>query len=275
MKVYFVGAGPGDPELLTLKGARILASSPVIIYTGSLVNPDILRHAPPGAEIYDSSGMTLEQIIAVMVESVKRGKTVARVHTGDPSLYGALQEQLERLEELGVEYEIVPGVSSLAAAAASVRREYTLPGIAQTVIITRAGGRTPVPEKEALAELARHGTTLCLFLSVQAIEEVAGELLKGYPPQTPVAVVEKASWPEERVVRGTLADIAGKVRQAGINRTALILVGDFLRGGRVRSRLYDGTFSHRYRSGGVAGPASGGKKGECPGRHDSGGGEGE
>lgn len=250
MKVYFIGAGPGDPELITVKGMKIIQKADVIIYAGSLVNREVLTWARPDAEIHNSATMDFEEITGLMLTRVREGKTVARVHTGDPSLYGALQEQIDFLRRHGVEFEIVPGVSSFLAAAASLQQEYTLPGVTQTVILTRLEGRTPVPEREKLSSLAAHGCTMCIFLSVQDIERVVEELLRGgYTAETPVAVVQKASWPEEKKVIGTLADIAARVKEAGINRTALIIVGEVFRGVYERSRLYDPSFSHGYRQG--------------------------
>lgn len=247
MKVYFIGAGPGDPELITVKGARLLAEADVVIYAGSLVNPAVLRYAAETAERYDSAGLTLEEIMGVMERSVRAGKTVARLHSGDPSLYGAIGEQMDRLAERGIPYEVVPGVSSCLAAAATLGREFTVPGGTQTLILTRIAGRTPVPPAERLGLLAAHRASMAVFLSVHLIEEVASELAEGYPPLTPVAVVEKASWPTERVVLGTVADIAAKVKEAGIERTALVLVGDFLAAAGARSGLYDPGFSHGWR----------------------------
>lgn len=249
MKVYFVGAGPGDPELLTVKGQRLLTEADVIIYAGSLVNPALLKLAKPGCSIYNSASMTLEEVIAVTRDAMAAGRMVVRLHTGDPSIYGAIREQMDELDRLNIEYCVVPGVSSFLAAAAALKKEYTLPDVSQTVIITRGAGRTEVPEKEQLRSLAAHRATMCIFLSVQMIDEVVRELLEGYTPATPVAVVEKASWPEERVVSGTLADIAGKVADAGITKTAMIVVGDVLDGDYARSRLYHPEFSHGYRSG--------------------------
>ncbi|WP_406678497.1 precorrin-4 C(11)-methyltransferase [Moorella sp. ACPs] len=247
MKVYFVGAGPGDPELITVKGRRLLEEAGVIIYAGSLVNPEILKYAPPGAKLYNSASLTLEEVLAIMQEAVARGEKVVRLHTGDPSLYGAIQEQMDALEGLGIPYEIVPGVSSFAAAAAAVRREFTLPGISQTVILTRRAGRTPVPAGESLPDLSRHRASLCLFLSSQDLAAAAAELARGYGENTPAAVVYKASWPEEKIIHGTLGDIAARSREAGIDRTALLLVGDFLAGSYQRSCLYNPAFSHGYR----------------------------
>jgi precorrin-4/cobalt-precorrin-4 C11-methyltransferase len=191
--------------------------------------------------------MTLEQVLEVMDRSVKAGKRVARVHTGDPSIYGAIQEQIDQLENMGISYAVIPGVSSFLAAAASLRREYTLPGVSQTVILTRIEGRTPVPQKERLGELAKHRATMGIFLSVQDIERVMQELREGYQPETPVAVVYKASWPEEKIIRGTLENIAQKVREQGVSKTALILVGDFLGDEYERSLLYHPGFSHEFR----------------------------
>jgi precorrin-4/cobalt-precorrin-4 C11-methyltransferase len=246
-QVIFVGAGPGDPELITLKGIKAIEQAQVVIYAGSLVNPEILRYAPQDAEVHNSASMTLEQVLEVMDRSVKAGKRVARVHTGDPSIYGAIQEQIDQLENMGISYAVIPGVSSFLAAAASLRREYTLPGVSQTVILTRIEGRTPVPQKEKLGELAKHRATMGIFLSVQDIERVMQELREGYQPETPVAVVYKASWPEEKIIRGTLENIAQKVREQGVSKTALILVGDFLGDEYERSLLYHPGFSHEFR----------------------------
>jgi precorrin-4/cobalt-precorrin-4 C11-methyltransferase len=246
-QVIFVGAGPGDPELITLKGIKAIEQAQVVIYAGSLVNPEILLYAPQDAEVHNSASMTLEQVLEVMDRSVKAGKRVARVHTGDPSIYGAIQEQIDQLENMGISYAVIPGVSSFLAAAASLRREYTLPGVSQTVILTRIEGRTPVPQKERLGELAKHRATMGIFLSVQDIERVMQELREGYQPETPVAVVYKASWPEEKIIRGTLENIAQKVREQGVSKTALILVGDFLGDEYERSLLYHPGFSHEFR----------------------------
>jgi precorrin-4/cobalt-precorrin-4 C11-methyltransferase len=246
-QVIFVGAGPGDPELITLKGIKAIEQAQVVIYAGSLVNPEILRYAPQDAEVHNSASMTLEHVLEVMDRSVKAGKRVARVHTGDPSIYGAIQEQIDQLENMGISYAVIPGVSSFLAAAASLRREYTLPGVSQTVILTRIEGRTPVPQKERLGELAKHRATMGIFLSVQDIERVMQELREGYQPETPVAVVYKASWPEEKIIRGTLENIAQKVREQGVSKTALILVGDFLGDEYERSLLYHPGFSHEFR----------------------------
>jgi len=255
VKVYIIGAGPGDPDLITLKAAKALQKAEIIIYTGSLVNREVIKKfGRPEAEVYDSAGMTLEEVLAVIKKAAVENKIVARVHTGDPCLYGAVQEQMDALDRLGINYEVIPGVSSFLAAAAGLKREYTLPGVSQTVILTRIEGRTRVPGKEQLADLARHQATMCLFLSVQVIDQVVERLKEGYAEDTPVAVVQKASWPEEKIITGTLRNIVGKVKDAGIDKTALILVGNFLGGDYKRSRLYHPRFSHGFRrdSGGDA-----------------------
>jgi len=248
--VHFVGAGPGDPELITVRGSRLIASADVIIYTGSLVNPEILSGAREAAEIYNSAVMTLGGVIAVMQEAVSAGKEVVRLHTGDPAIYGAHREQMEELERLGIAYDVTPGVSSFLAAAASLKREYTLPGVSQTVILTRMAGRTPVPAAEQLENLAVHGATMVVFLSAGAMETLCRRLMSGYPPDTPAAVVYKASWEDETIVTGTLADLAGKAEAAGIRKTALVVVGRFLGSQFELSKLYDEAFSHEYRQGG-------------------------
>ena len=253
-KVYFIGAGPGDAELITVKGARLLREADVVVYAGSLVDRELVRTYAPAAEVYDSAGMTLEETTRVLAEAVVAGRRVVRLHTGDPAIYGAIQEQMAELDRLGIGYAVVPGVTSAFAAAAALRQELTLPGVSQTVIITRLAGKTPVPERERLAEIAGIGATLVIYLSVSMIEQVVAELLEGaYTPATPVAVVAKASWPDEQTVEGTLADIAAKVRAAGIAKQALIIVGDVLNARReglnAKSLLYDKEFSHEYRKG--------------------------
>jgi precorrin-4/cobalt-precorrin-4 C11-methyltransferase len=256
-KVRFIGAGPGDAELITVKGARLLSEAQVVIFAGSLVDRELVRTYAPDAEVYDSAGMTLEETIRVMGEAVAAEKRVVRLHTGDPSIYGAIQEQMAVLDELGIDYEVIPGVTSAFAAAALLRQELTLPEVSQTVIFTRVEGKTPVPERERLTEIARIGATLVIYLSVAMIDRVVGELLAGaYTPATPAAVVCRVSWPDERVVEGTLADIAVKTREAGIDRQALIIVGDVLKarqeGLKAKSLLYDKDFSHGFRKGIVA-----------------------
>ncbi len=249
-KVIFIGAGPGDPELLTIKGKNALETSEVIIYAGSLVNEEVLGYAPTNAKIYNSAMMNLPEIVDIMEKGVENGKIVARVHTGDPSIYGAIGEQIEALKDKGIVFEIIPGVSSLFASAAALESELTLPEVSQTVIITRPGGRTPKPRKEAISELAKHNATMCIFLGIQMIEKVVKELLSHYASDTPVAVVKKASWNDQEVIRGTLEDIASKVREAGIEKTAMIVVGKVLDPGDITpSKLYDAEFTHEYRKG--------------------------
>lgn len=248
-KVYFIGAGPGDPELITLKGRRLLDSANVVIYAGSLVNPNLLKGIK--AEIYNSASMTLDEIIEVMKKAISEGKSVVRLHTGDTSFYSAISEQIERLRRLDIEYEVIPGVSSAVAGAAVLGQELTIPEISQTVIFTRIEGKTPMPEKEKLSELAKHRATMVIFLSISMIERVKEELLKGYPEETPVVVIEKASWPEQKIIRGILKDIDGLVRYSGIKRTALIYVGESLRASEgflgKESKLYNKDFKHGYR----------------------------
>ncbi len=248
-KVYFVGAGSGDPELITIKGRRLLDEADVVVYAGSLVNPDLLKGIK--AQIHDSAGMDLQDIMAVMVPSVREGKKVVRLHTGDPAIYGAIREQMQWLDKENIAYEVVPGVTSALASAAALRVELTVPELTQTVIFTRQAGRTPVPERESLKNLAAIQASMCIFLSVSMIDQVVSELVTGgYTPETPVVVVEKASWPDERVVRGVLADIGDKIRSSAIKKTAMILVGYAL-GAEVKtaSKLYASHFSHEYRQG--------------------------
>ncbi len=246
-KVYFIGAGPGDPELITVKGQRIIEQAEVIIYAGSLVNPEVIAKRKPEAAVYNSARMTLEEIIRVMEEAVDKGLTVARVHTGDPSIFGAIREQIECLKERQIRFEIVPGVSSFLGAAAALNAEYTVPGVSQTVILTRKEGRTPVPPGQGLEELASHRASMVIFLSAAMIHDVAQELRKAYDDSTPAAVVYKATWPDEVVIRGTLADIASRVEAAGIEKTALIMVGEFLGNDYGRSELYHPAFTHGFR----------------------------
>jgi precorrin-4/cobalt-precorrin-4 C11-methyltransferase len=250
-KVVIIGAGPGDPELITLKGKKWLEKADVVIYAGSLLNPEILKYAKPGAELYDSAAMNREEVFKVMAESVKAGKLVARVHDGDPSFFGAIQEQMDFLDKEKIEYLRIPGVSCLQGGAASLNRELTLPNISQTVIVTRPEGRTPVPEAERIRELAKHQATMVIFLGVQHIGSVIEELGKGgYAKDTPVAVVYKATWPEQKIVKGTLSDIVEKVKAAGITKTALIFVGKVLNPSAYDySKLYDPSFTHGFRKG--------------------------
>ena len=246
--IFFLGAGPGDPDLMTVKARKVLEQADLVIYAGSLVNPELLKFAKPGAEIKNSATMELDEMVAAMAGFAKAGKVVARLHTGEPSLYGAIAEQMEELDKAGLDYEVVPGVSSAFAAAAALKCELTLPEVNQTVIFTRLEGRTGVPKKESLASLASHQTTIVIFLSIGNIDKVVEELLTGFPNTTPAAVVYKASWPEEKVVRGTLADIADKVKAEGISKTALIFVGEAIgRQMKAYSKLYNKDFKHEYR----------------------------
>jgi precorrin-4/cobalt-precorrin-4 C11-methyltransferase len=247
MKIYFIGAGPGDPELLTLKAKRILEESDIVIYAGSLVNREVLKFSRKDASLYDSSTMDLEEIFKIYQEAKRTGKIVARIHTGDLSIYSALQEQLDWCEKEGIDSEIIPGISSFQAAAATLKRELTLPGVSQTLILTRISGRTEVPGEENLEDLAKTKATMAIFLSVHEIERVVDQLKNGYGENTPVAVVEKASWPEERKIVGTLGTIAEKVKEAGIKRQALIIVGDVLGKAYQKSKLYDANFEHGFR----------------------------
>lgn len=252
-EVLFVGAGPGDPELITVKGLKALQQAEVVVYAGSLVNPALLQECPPGCEIHDSAPLNLNQVLEILLAGCRANKKVVRLHTGDPSLYGAIQEQMEALDAAGIGYAVIPGVTATFAAAASLKQELTLPGVSQTLCLTRLAGRTPVPEKEQLQRLAANGGTLCLYLSVGMMDKLVEELLAGgvFSEQTPMAVVYRASWPDEKIVEGTLADIAGKVEQAGINRQALVLVGEVLNARRKgvpeKSKLYDPGFEHGYR----------------------------
>jgi precorrin-4/cobalt-precorrin-4 C11-methyltransferase len=253
-KVYFIGAGPGDPELITVKGARLLRESDVIVYAGSLVDRRLIQEYGANAEVYDSSSMTIEETTSVIAEAVLAGKKASRLHTGDPSIYGAIQEQMAEMDRLGIDYEVVPGVTSAFAAAAALKQELTLPEVSQTVVFTRIEGRTPVPERESLREIARTGATLVIYLSISMIDQVVEELLQGvYTAETSVAIVYRASWPDERIIEGTLADVAGRVKGAEIGKQAIIIVGDVLKarkeGLKAKSRLYDKDFSHGGRKG--------------------------
>ena len=247
-QVHIVGAGPGDPELITRKGYRLVQEADVVIYAGSLVNPAILEACKEGCEIHNSASMSLDDVLEVTKASVAEGKTVVRLHTGDPAIYGAIQEQMDALKEMGITYDVTPGVSSFLATAAALQQEYTLPNVTQTVIITRMEGRTPMPEKEKLSMLASHGATMCIFLSVQMIEKVAAELIEGgYDKTTPVAIVVKASWPDQRIIRGTLETIADVVAEEGVIRQAMIVVSRVLDTDYELSKLYDKGFAHMYR----------------------------
>ena len=248
--IHFVGAGPGDPELITVKGQRLLKEADVIVYTGSLVPKALLEGL--SAEIHNSAGLNLDEVLDILIPAYQNGKRVVRLHTGDPAIYGAINEQIAQLIKHEILFKVIPGVSSATATAAALSTELTLPEVSQTVIITRRAGRTPVPEREELSLLASHQATMLILLSINMIVEVVKDLLAGgYAETTPVAVVEKVSWPEERQIRGTLADIADKVKEAGIRKTAIIAVGDVLAQAPppVLSKLYDKSFTHEYRKG--------------------------
>ena len=247
MKVYFIGAGPGDPELITVKGKRIIESSGYCIYAGSLVNKDILNYCSDSTKIYDSASMALDEIIKVMEEAKDKNVDVARVHTGDPSIYGAIQEQMSELDKREIDYEVVPGVSSFLAAASALKQELTLPGVSQTIIITRIEGRTPVPETEKLEVLSKTKATLCIFLSVKEIKRVAEILKPAYGNDCPVAIVYKASWSDEKIINSDLDNVVEATIQNDIKKTAMIIVGEVLSRNFEYSKLYDKHFKHSYR----------------------------
>jgi len=246
--VHFVGAGSGAADLITLRGARLLSEADVVIWAGSLVNPDLLSYCKEGCEKHDSARLTLEEVIGIMREAESQGKTTVRLHTGDSSIYGAVREQFDALDALGIAYDVTPGVSSFCGAAASLKTEYTLPGVSQTVIITRAAGKTPVPERESIASLAQHGATMVLFLSTSLTEKLQTELLAGgYAESTPVAVVYKATWPDERILRCTVGTLHKTVAESGLTKTSLIIVGACMGDEYLRSLLYDPSFSTEFR----------------------------
>ena len=243
-----MGAGPGAPDLITVRGAEYLKKADIVIYAGSLVNPVLLGFCREGTRIYNSAEMSLPEVKEVCVRGYADGKDIVRLHTGDAGIYGAIREQMDELDAHGIPYDIVPGVSSFCGAAAVLQAEYTLPGVSQTVIITRMAGRTPVPERESIERLACHGVTMVIFLSAGMMKEVSDALLKGvYTESTPAAIVYKATWPEQKIVHCTVGTLAEAGRQNGINRTALILVGDFLGDRYEKSRLYDPAFETGYR----------------------------
>ena len=246
--VHFVGAGSGAVDLITIRGARLLAQADVVIYAGSLVNPELLKYCKEGCQIHNSAQMTLEQVTAVMEEAERAHQTTVRLHTGDSSIYGAVREQFDRLEELGIAYDVCPGVSSFCGAAASLRTEYTLPDVSQTVIITRAAGRTSVPERESVQSLSAHQATMVLFLSASLTEQLQKDLLSGgYPGDTPVAVVYKATWPDEKIFRCTVETLHRTVSENGLTKTALIIVGRCMGGEYLRSMLYHPGFTTEFR----------------------------
>lgn len=246
--VHFVGAGSGAADLITLRGARLLSEADVVIYAGSLVNPELLQYCKAGCEIHNSAQMTLEQVIAVIQDAEQNQKTTVRLHTGDSSIYGAVREQFDRLEELGIAYDVCPGVSSFCGAAASLKTEYTLPDVSQTVIITRAAGRTPVPERESIQALAAHQATMVLFLSTSLTEQLQKDLLSGgYSGDTPAAVVYKATWPDEKIFRCTVDTLHKTVSENGLTKTSLIIVGRCMGDEYLRSMLYHPGFTTEFR----------------------------
>lgn len=251
--VHFVGAGSGAPDLITLRGMRLLQEADVIIYAGSLVNPQLLEYKKETALVYNSATMTLEEVLTVMEQAEKEEKTTLRLHTGDPCLYGAIREQMDALDERGISYDDTPGVSSFQAAAAALNLEYTLPDVSQSVIITRMEGRTPVPEKEQIEAFAAHGSTMVIFLSTGMLEELSRRLVAGgYQKTTPAAIVYKASWPEEQTYLCTVETLASTAKAHGITKTALIIVGDVVSKSRYsRSKLYDPSFTTEFRKGKV------------------------
>ncbi|MDO4301191.1 MAG: precorrin-4 C(11)-methyltransferase [Clostridia bacterium] len=248
--INFVGAGPGAKDLITLRGKKLLEKADIIIYAGSLVNPQILNYAKDNCEIYNSAKMTLEEVIDVMVNGEKNNKSVVRLHTGDPSIYGAIKEQMDILDKYNISYDVCPGVSSLFGAAAALKAEYTLPDVSQTVIITRMAGRTSVPEKEEISLLASHNATMVIFLSAGMLEELSKRLIKGgYHADTPAAIVYKATWEDEKVIRTTVEKLSESAKENNIKKTALITVGHFLCSDYERSKLYDPSFTHEFRKG--------------------------
>ncbi len=248
--ISFVGAGPGDVDLITIKGRRLLEKADMVIYAGSLVSERHLEFCKEGCQFHNSAKMTLEEVIEKMEDAHKRGLQVVRLHTGDPTIYGAIREQMDLLEQKGIDFQVIPGVSSFTAACSAINREFTLPEVSQTVILTRIEGRTGVPEEEDLEKLAAHRASMALFLSIKEIDRVVEKLKRGYGREdVPVAVVYKASWEDEKIIMGTLKDIRQKVEKEGITKMAQILVGDFIGGDYERSNLYDPQFSHGYRSG--------------------------
>lgn len=254
-KIYIVGAGPGDPDLITVKGLKILQTADVVLYTDSLVNEELIENAKPEAEVLKTAGMHLEEMVEIMVDRVNAGKVVARIHTGDPAMYGAIMEQMSLLKKEEIGCEIIPGVSSVFASAAAVGAELTIPELTQTLILTRAEGRTPVPEFEKLRDLAGHHCTIALFLSATLTKKIVNELKSaGWSDDTPVAVVQRATWPDQKIVRTTLVNLDEDMRKNGIRKQAMILAGWALDPNiydkeEYRSKLYDATFTHGYRKG--------------------------
>jgi precorrin-4/cobalt-precorrin-4 C11-methyltransferase len=246
--VHFIGAGPGDPELLTLKARRLIRRADLVLYAGSLVPEQILQEAPPHAELHNSAHLTLEQTGALMIDAARRGRRVARLHSGCLTAYSAIQEQMTALDAAGIEYDVIPGISAFQAAAAHLKAELTLPGAVQTIVLTRAEGKTKMPEGESLQSLARHGGSLCIFLSARMSERVQEDLLTAYPPETPVSIHYRVSWPDEQNIVTDLAHLHETVRAHGFTRTTLIMVGEAVTDRRNRSRLYDPTHAHIFRA---------------------------
>jgi precorrin-4/cobalt-precorrin-4 C11-methyltransferase len=250
--VYFVGSGPGDPELITIRAKKLVEEADTIIYSGSLLNPRILQYAKKGAQLYDAAIIDREKIYQILHDSANEGKIAIRFHDGDPALFSTIREQIDKLESEGIMCKVVPGVTALFGAAADTNLELTLPGVTQTLIITRAELRTPVPQRESIAELAKHGATMAFYLSVHLIEEIVNEILKGgvYTGKTPAMVVYRATWEDEKTIKGTLGDIAKKTKEAKIIKTALIIVGEAIAPSKYEySKVYDAKFTHGYRKG--------------------------
>jgi precorrin-4/cobalt-precorrin-4 C11-methyltransferase len=248
--VYFIGAGPGDPDLITVRGRALIERCPVCLFAGSLVPRSVVAHAPAGAVVRNSASMHLDEIVAFLAAATAEGKDVARVHSGDPGLYGAIAEQIRRLDELGIASEVVPGVSAFSAAAAALKMEWTPAGVNQTVILTRAPGRTGLPANEDLGDLARHRVGMCLFLSAAQMPEVVAALMPHYGPEAPVVVAHRVSWPDQHILRCALAEAADRMAEAGITLTALVMIGPMLEGdSKSGSHLYDRSYTHRYRKG--------------------------
>ena len=246
--VHFVGAGSGAADLITVRGARLLSEADVIIWAGSLVNPELLKYAKADCEIHDSAYLTLEQVIGIIQTAEAAGKTTVRLHTGDSSIYGAVREQFDELDRLGIEYDVCPGVSAFCGAAAALKAEYTLPEVSQSVIITRAAGRTPVPERESIRSFAKHKATMVLFLSTSLAENAQQELIEGgYAPETPAAIVYKATWPDQKIFRCTVGTLGQTVRANDLTKPSLIVIGDFLGHDYERSKLYDPGFTTEFR----------------------------
>ena len=246
--VHIVGAGSGATDLITVRGARLLSEADVIIYAGSLVNPELLSYAKEGCEIHNSATMTLDEVIEVIEKAEAEGKTTVRLHTGDPSIYGAIREQMDRFDELKIDYDICPGVSSFCGAAAALKAEYTLPDVSQSVILTRMEGKTGVPEKESIRSFAQHHATMIIFLSMSLLDRLSEELIAGgYSADTPAAIVYKATWPDEKVMHCTVSTLAQTAAENKVTKTALIIVGDFLGDKYSLSRLYADDFSTEFR----------------------------